>query len=307
MPATRLGSWDVPCRHPKGVAPDVETLEAIRTRRTIHQFAAQCPPRPLVEQVLEAATWAPNFWETELWRFFVFAGAAREELSQLFVRARLESLTRKGVDPDSPPARARVESERKIALLAPVVVAVVCVPADHLPNVEPVEELEAVAAAAQNMLLAAHALGLGTQVANGRRERQAARPCPLRSARAGRAPRVCSARLSGPRPGTAAPGTAGGEGDVARPARAVAAHRGDTGRRPRPVLLPHQPSGIDSRRGCIPRCAPRSPHSWPPCSGACSRAWVVAASSRWRPPPLELASVLGGRGVAHLSTRTWPG
>lgn len=141
----------------------MDVLEAIRTRRTIHEFAPQCPPRALVEQVLEAATWAPNFWETEPWRFHVFHGAAREGLGEVFVRARMESFARKGQDPTTAQAQARLRSEHKIPCQAPVVIAVICIPADHNSNVEPVEELEAVAIAVQNILLAAHALGLGTK------------------------------------------------------------------------------------------------------------------------------------------------
>ena len=141
----------------------MEVLEAIRTRRTVHEFTPLCPPRAAILQVLEAATWAPNFWDTEPWRFHVFSGSARDELGEVLVEARLESLARKGQDPSSPQAQARLRSERKVPLQAPVLIAVTCIPADHNPNVEPVEELEAVAIAVQNLMLAAHALGLATK------------------------------------------------------------------------------------------------------------------------------------------------
>ncbi len=141
----------------------MDVFEAIRTRRTVHEFAPDCPPRGLVEQMLEAATWAPNFWETEPWRFHVYAGAAREELGEVFAQARLESFVRKGQDPTTPANKARVRMERKVPSQAPVCIAAICIPQDDRPNVEPIEELEACATALQNLMLAAHALGLATK------------------------------------------------------------------------------------------------------------------------------------------------
>lgn len=141
----------------------MDVLEAIHTRRTVHQFTDAPVPREQIEQILEAATWAPNFWETEPWRFHVYSGAARDELSDLFVRARLESLARKRQDPDSPQAQARLRSERGIPYQAPVIITVTCIPDARNPNVEPVEELEATAIAVQNLMLTAHALTLATK------------------------------------------------------------------------------------------------------------------------------------------------
>lgn len=141
----------------------MDVLEAIRSRRTVHQFTSDPVPRAAIEQILEAATWAPNFWETEPWRFHVYRGAAREELADLFARARLESLARKGQDPEAPQAQARLRIERGIPYQAPVVITVICLPDDKNPNVEPIEELQATAIAVQNLMLAAHALGLATK------------------------------------------------------------------------------------------------------------------------------------------------
>lgn len=141
----------------------MDALEAIRTRRTCHEFAPDRVPRALVEQILDAATWAPNFWETEPWRFHVYTGAAREQLGEVFAQARLESFARKGQDPNTPENQARVRMERKIPCAAPVCIAVICIPQDHRRNVELIEELEATATAVQNLMLAAHALGLATK------------------------------------------------------------------------------------------------------------------------------------------------
>ena len=141
----------------------MDVLEAIRTRRTIHAFHPDPPPRAPIEQVFAVATWAPNFWETGPWRLHLYGGVAREHLGAVFAQARIESFARKGQDPSTPQAQARVRMERQVPCQAPVVVAVLCIPADHRPNVEPVEELEATAAVVQNLTLAAPALGLGSK------------------------------------------------------------------------------------------------------------------------------------------------
>lgn len=149
------------------VEPIVEPATAsvlrtlIESRRTVGKFLAEQPPRELIEQVLEAATWAPNHRLTEPWRFTVLAGEAREELGR-FMGAQNAAKY-----PDDPERREfeRAKGERK-ALRAPVVIALGVEPL-QASNVEEIEEIAAVAAAAQNMLLTAHALGLGVKWSSG--------------------------------------------------------------------------------------------------------------------------------------------
>ncbi len=52
-------------------APESEVLAAIRARRSIGRVRSECPPRALIEQLLEAATWAPNGANAQAWRFVV--------------------------------------------------------------------------------------------------------------------------------------------------------------------------------------------------------------------------------------------
>jgi len=133
----------------------------IEGRRTVGKFHPEQPPRELIEQVLEAATWAPNHRLTEPWRFVVLAGEAREELGR-FMGAQNAAKY-----PDDPERAAfeRGKGERK-ALRAPVVIALGVEPL-QASNVEEIEEIAAVAAAAQNMLLTAYTLGLGAKWSSG--------------------------------------------------------------------------------------------------------------------------------------------
>ena len=134
------------------VADGEAMLALLRNRRSIGKVSDVAPGRELIWQMLEAATWAPNHHLTEPWRFFVLEGDARAELGQVMgaVAARREQ------DPDTKIRAA--ESAAKKPLRAPYVIGVGVEPTADSPWIE---EVAAGAAAVQNMLLAAEALGLG--------------------------------------------------------------------------------------------------------------------------------------------------
>jgi nitroreductase len=133
----------------------METLEAIATRRSIGKVRPDRPPRDSIEKMLHAAVQAPNHFQTEPWRFWVLAGAAREELG----RVMAEALKEKMEDPESEESRVLLSKEAEKPLRAPVLIVVGAKRSEH-PKAVPVEDFAATVAAAQNMLLAAHDLGL---------------------------------------------------------------------------------------------------------------------------------------------------
>lgn len=53
-----------------------ELAELIRGRRTINLFLQTPVPRNLVRDAVEAATWAPNHYVTEPWRFYLLGPEA---------------------------------------------------------------------------------------------------------------------------------------------------------------------------------------------------------------------------------------
>jgi nitroreductase len=129
----------------------MSVFEAIRTRRSIGRVRPERPPRALIEHLLDAATWAPNHRLTEPWRFIVLAGPARTALGTAMAACL----------PAGTP-EAEIARERAKPLRAPVVIVVAVEPAAG-PKVVEIEEIAAGAAAIQNLLLAAHALGLAAQ------------------------------------------------------------------------------------------------------------------------------------------------
>jgi len=140
----------------------MDVLEAIRTRRTAGAIRPDLPPRELIEEILEAATWAPNHHLNEPWRFFVLAGEARER----FGRAMAEDACRSLPDPNGEQARALAEGQMKKALRSPIIIAVAVDPPSG-PKIVDVEDVCAVACGIQNLMLVATARGLATKWSTG--------------------------------------------------------------------------------------------------------------------------------------------
>lgn len=145
----------------------MDVLEAIRTRRTTKVFSPQPVPRELIEQALEAAVWAPNHRLTEPWEFIVVQGAGTERLGQLRRQMTIDYLrgqARHG-DPGSEVAPDRQivqQGEDAYRKATAATVTVVVSMAQHPDPTIREEDYAATAVAIQNMMLAAHALGLAS-------------------------------------------------------------------------------------------------------------------------------------------------
>jgi nitroreductase len=134
-------------------------IEAIRSRRSIRKMRPDLSPtREQVAKLIEAATWAPNHYLTEPWRFIVIAGEERSKLGHALAGAFIHAF------PDT--LEEKVEMERMKPLSAPVILVVIAATKVG-PKIVEQEELIAAGAALQNILLAAHAAGLSTMVRTG--------------------------------------------------------------------------------------------------------------------------------------------
>jgi nitroreductase len=131
----------------------MDVLEALRTRRSIGKLGGDVGDDE-VRTLVEAALWAPNHRLTEPWRFTVLRGDARRRLGEAWA-ALAPSQTRLSGEEHE----AFLRREAAKPLRAPVLI-VASVRTDSDPVVA-VEDFAATAAAVQNLLLAAHAQGLG--------------------------------------------------------------------------------------------------------------------------------------------------
>lgn len=132
----------------------MELFEAIHGRATIGKVKPDALPRETIEKLLSAGAQAPNHHKVRPWRFVVLTGDGRNKLGDVFAASFLDR------NPAAPPEA--LEKPRSTPLMAPLVIAVgVDKPSDA--KIIEVENIAAAAAACQNILLAAHALGLGAK------------------------------------------------------------------------------------------------------------------------------------------------
>lgn len=130
----------------------MEALPALLSRASPARLALDDLEPGELEQILAAGLRAADHGRLRPWKFLVVRGAARHRLGDVLA----EALVRR-----NPGASAEmVEAERRKALRAPVIVIVIAAIRDA-PNVPEIEQIVSAGAAAQNMLVAAHALGLG--------------------------------------------------------------------------------------------------------------------------------------------------
>jgi nitroreductase len=129
----------------------MDLLEGIESRTSALKLAAPGPSRDHIERIIKAGTRAPDHGRLRPWRFIVIEGDARKQLGD----AMANILRRKS--PDALPAQ--LEAEAAKVMRAPTIIVVAAkIFKGKIPEVE---QLSAVAAAAQNMFLAANALGYG--------------------------------------------------------------------------------------------------------------------------------------------------
>ena len=130
----------------------MDAMEAILTRYSVSKVKSDPVTCEVIEKLLHAAVQAPNHYRVRPWRFVILTGNSREALGQVMAQALKQQ------HPDLP--EAGLEKERSKPLRAPVLIAVgMDKPGD--PRVLEIENICAVAAAVENLLLAAHAEGLG--------------------------------------------------------------------------------------------------------------------------------------------------
>lgn len=129
----------------------MELLEGIQSRTSPLKLTSPGPTEAHLQQILRAATRAPDHGRLRPWRFLVIEGAAREKLGEAMancLRARV---------PNAP--QEHLDAEKGKAMRAPTIVVVGAkITKGKIPEIE---QIGAANAAVQNLLLAAHGLGYG--------------------------------------------------------------------------------------------------------------------------------------------------
>ena len=140
-------------------------LDTLKERRSIRKYQARPVPDELIREVLEAAGWAPSAHNAQPWRFIVLADAqAKRRLAEAMAKAWAADMVKDGVSIEAEEFKARVER----FAAAPVLI-LACVSTEDMAKqldaerqiVERDLAVQSLGAALENLLLAAHSLGLG--------------------------------------------------------------------------------------------------------------------------------------------------
>lgn len=132
----------------------MDAMEAIYGRRSVRAYREDSLDRALVEALLQAAVQAPSAHNSQPWSFALVEG--RKRLQSLAAEAKAHLLSEYGDDPRMQPYRELLsEPAFDIFYRAPLLVIVCAEP-------DPLAPVEQCFLAAQTLMLAAHARGLGT-------------------------------------------------------------------------------------------------------------------------------------------------
>lgn len=144
-----------------------EKITWITSRRSLRRYQPDPIPNDLIEQLLTAAVWAPSAHNRQPWRFAVLKNAAvKEHLAQAMgrkLRADLEAdhLPTDLIDKDVRRSYQRLTGAPLLILLSLSMTDMDTYPDAQRQQNEWVMAVQSTAMAGQNLLLAAHALGLG--------------------------------------------------------------------------------------------------------------------------------------------------
>jgi len=142
----------------------MEVFDAIHSRHMQGKVKPDPLPREIIEKLLDAAVQAPNHYKVRPWRFVVLTGSGRNRLGEVMAASQQDRR------PELP--QEAFDKTRTLPLRAPVLIAAgVDKPSEE--KVIEIENVSAVSAACMNLLLAAHALGLGAKWRTGEWARDA--------------------------------------------------------------------------------------------------------------------------------------
>lgn len=143
-----------------------DLITMMRSRRSLRRYQKRDVPKSLIETVLEVGTWAPSAHNRQPWRFAVVqTQQAKEQLARAMGR-RLRADLEKDHVPEAVISKDINRSYDRLTS-APVII-VIClsmidmdVYSDSLRNTnEKIMAIQSTAMAGQNILLAAHSIGL---------------------------------------------------------------------------------------------------------------------------------------------------
>ena len=139
--------------------------DIIKKRRSVRRYQPQTVPREVVREVLEAAGWAPSAHNSQPWRFIILENpSVKRELAEAMVVDWASDAEKDGTKVDGKMRQERID---RFANAPTLVLA--CTTMDGLRKFPDQKRQmferdlaqQSLGASMQNLLLKAHALGLG--------------------------------------------------------------------------------------------------------------------------------------------------
>ena len=143
-------------------------LNLFRNRRSIHEYSSKEVSKKVLSRVFEAARWAPSAHNAQPWRFIMVRDPAiKWRLARTMANRWDKDLIKNGVPLENREILIKNSIERFTN--APIVI-VACLTMKDMDEylderrqkIEHIMAIQSVAAAIENMLLAAHSEGLGS-------------------------------------------------------------------------------------------------------------------------------------------------
>ncbi|MEM2647957.1 MAG: nitroreductase family protein [Candidatus Bathyarchaeia archaeon] len=139
----------------------------IKGRRSIRSFLSKSVPHDLILRLIDAARWAPSAHNAQPWRFIVIIDPeVKRKLAEAMASDWLRDLRKDGVPPEDS-KRLVKESIKRFSETPVLIVAAMTMrdmqryPDKRRQRFEHLMATQSLAAAIQNILLTAHAEGLG--------------------------------------------------------------------------------------------------------------------------------------------------
>lgn len=131
----------------------MDALTALQTRNSANLLCEPGPNPTQLEAIFQAGLRACDHGCLTPWKFLVIEGNARQKFGELIVSVK-QSMSGGSIDPEL------ADKLRLKPFRAPTIIVVVATVEDH-PKIPSIEQVLSAGAAAQMMMVAAHALDLG--------------------------------------------------------------------------------------------------------------------------------------------------
>jgi F420 biosynthesis protein FbiB-like protein len=144
-----------------------QLLNLIYTRRSIRRYRPDSVPQDIIKQILTAAAWAPSAHNRQPWRFAVITkDTTKHKLAAAMGQKLRADLAADGLAPDliekdTSRSYQRLTNAPLLILLCLTMADMDSYPDAQRQQNEHLMAVQSTALAGQNLLLAAHTLGLG--------------------------------------------------------------------------------------------------------------------------------------------------